>query len=109
MMPRAVTAEEIRAQLEQHVDFELAGRAANPIIEQMLVAFNAADLPVGASMVCRAMVARAMLVVVSEWWADLTGLPVPITWKAISSYIDNPPAAIEGYSFIDPDLARGHG
>lgn len=79
---------------------------ANALIEPLFIALNKLIPPatVADSLLTRALLARALLQVGAQWWSDCTSEPMPETWAALISFIEDPPAAIEGRSWIDPKI-----
>ena len=104
--PRAAL---LRANVLRQADVDEALQQANLLIGQVNDVLNASGVDAATSLTARALVARGVLIVAGDWYADLTGAPKEATRGAIRSLADNPPVGVAGESFIDASIAReGH-
>lgn len=74
---------------------ERAADIVNRINDELNEASDRREITVADSLVCRALLARGVLIMAADWWAELDPYPAPLYHKAIRSLVDDLPAELD--------------
>lgn len=96
----AARADSMRSLLIEAANGDEAARLAGDVANLVNARLNDAGVSKATSLLSRALVARAIAVVLAEWWSDVSGQPLPVTAAAIASIIEDLPPQFDGESFV---------
>jgi hypothetical protein len=95
--PKQSQADILRAHvLGMPADSELiALQMSETLVNSINDVINEAKVTVGVSLLTRALLARSIIAVASDWWADVAKAPTQETHKALMGIVTDPPARFD--------------
>lgn len=88
--------EKFREKLMGGANIDAAVGIATVVTQAVNTMCNKANVPPMTSLLARALIAKGVEAVAAEWWAEMDeALPLPVSYKAVRSFIDDTPAEIQ--------------